>query len=182
MTAPISIGEAAEGYLAALVFGDSRSLVQVLDANAVIENPHADCVTEACPVQHRPAPEALFPVTPRLTFRSGVQKRIDYTGYVRRYLGQSAMRNYRKFIAETSEVGPLNFAHARSGDAMMIHGDIGDEETFDDIMVEFAERYADRTEGPHAVTRGDRSRSRHLSPWREDAEMGRRRISTCLWS
>ena len=44
----------------------------------------------------------------------------------------------------------LAFAHARSGDAMMIRGYIGDDETFDDVMVEFAERYADRTEKDHA--------------------------------
>ena len=44
----------------------------------------------------------------------------------------------------------LAFAHARSGDAMLIHGYIGDDETFDDVMVEFADRYADCTEGDHA--------------------------------
>ena len=40
----------------------------------------------------------------------------------------------------------LAYAHARSGDAMMIRGHIGDEESFDDVMVEFADRYANRTE------------------------------------
>jgi len=44
----------------------------------------------------------------------------------------------------------LAFAHARSGDAMMIRGYIGDDATFDDIMVEFADRYADLTEKDHA--------------------------------
>jgi uncharacterized protein (DUF2252 family) len=44
----------------------------------------------------------------------------------------------------------LAFAHARSGDAMMIRGYIGDDETFDDVMVEFATRYADQTEQDHA--------------------------------
>jgi uncharacterized protein (DUF2252 family) len=44
----------------------------------------------------------------------------------------------------------LAFAHARSGDAMMIRGYIGDDETFDDVMVEFADRYADRTERDYA--------------------------------
>jgi len=44
----------------------------------------------------------------------------------------------------------LAFAHARSGDAMMIRGYIGDEETFDNIMVEYAESYADLTERDHA--------------------------------
>jgi uncharacterized protein (DUF2252 family) len=45
----------------------------------------------------------------------------------------------------------LAFAHARSGDAMMIRGYIGDDEAFDDVMVEFADRYADRTERDHTV-------------------------------
>jgi len=44
----------------------------------------------------------------------------------------------------------LAFAHARSGDAMMVRGYIGDDETFDDVMVQFADRYADRTERDHA--------------------------------
>jgi uncharacterized protein (DUF2252 family) len=44
----------------------------------------------------------------------------------------------------------LAFAHARSGDAMTIHGYIDDKD-FDDVMVEFAERYADRTEADHAL-------------------------------
>ena len=43
----------------------------------------------------------------------------------------------------------LAFAHARSGDSMMIHGYI-DDENFDDIMIEFARRYADCTEKDHA--------------------------------
>jgi len=33
---------------------------------------------------------------------------------------------------------------------MMVHGYIGDDEGFDDVMVEFATRYADRTEKDHA--------------------------------
>jgi len=45
----------------------------------------------------------------------------------------------------------LAFAHARSGDPMMIRGYIGDEDDFDDIMVAFAERYADLTEKDHAL-------------------------------
>jgi uncharacterized protein (DUF2252 family) len=44
----------------------------------------------------------------------------------------------------------LAYAHARSGDAMMIRGYIGNDETFDKIIVEFAERYADRTEKDQA--------------------------------
>jgi hypothetical protein len=43
----------------------------------------------------------------------------------------------------------LACAHARSGDAMMIRGYIGDDKAFDDIMVEYAERYADVTERDH---------------------------------
>ncbi len=44
----------------------------------------------------------------------------------------------------------LAFAHARSGGPMMIRGYIGKEETFDEVMVEFATRYADQTEQDHA--------------------------------
>ncbi|UCB54131.1 MAG: DUF2252 domain-containing protein [Thiotrichales bacterium] len=40
----------------------------------------------------------------------------------------------------------LAFAHSRSGDAMMTRGYIGEDDAFDDIMVEFADRYADVTE------------------------------------
>jgi len=45
----------------------------------------------------------------------------------------------------------LAYAHARSGEAMMIRGYIGEDHTFDDIIAEFAERYADRTEHDHAL-------------------------------
>ena len=44
----------------------------------------------------------------------------------------------------------LAFAHARSGDAMMIRGYIGEDKTFDKVMVDYAERYADVTERDHA--------------------------------
>lgn len=44
----------------------------------------------------------------------------------------------------------LAFAHARSGDAMMIRGYIGDDETFEDVMVAFADRYANLTERDYA--------------------------------
>ncbi len=46
----------------------------------------------------------------------------------------------------------LAFAHARSGDAMMIRGYI-DDEGFDDVMVEFADRYSDLTERDHTQLR-----------------------------
>ncbi len=44
----------------------------------------------------------------------------------------------------------LAFAHARSGDPMTIRGYIGDDDTFDKVIVEYAERYADCTERDHA--------------------------------
>ena len=44
----------------------------------------------------------------------------------------------------------LAFAHARSGDAMMIRGYLGEDETFDDLLVEYADRYADCTSADHA--------------------------------
>ena len=45
----------------------------------------------------------------------------------------------------------LAFAHARSGDAMMIRGYIGEDEEFEDVIVKFAERYADRTKQDHTL-------------------------------
>jgi len=42
-------------------------------------------------------------------------------------------------------------AHARSGDRIAIAAYLGDDETFDRALVEFAERYADRTESDHAA-------------------------------
>lgn len=44
----------------------------------------------------------------------------------------------------------LALAHARSGDAMTIRGYIGEDKTFDDVMVEHADRYADVTGRDHA--------------------------------
>jgi uncharacterized protein (DUF2252 family) len=43
----------------------------------------------------------------------------------------------------------LAYSHARSGDAMMIRGYIGEDEAFEDVMVEYADRYADCTERDH---------------------------------
>jgi uncharacterized protein (DUF2252 family) len=44
----------------------------------------------------------------------------------------------------------LAFSHARSGDAMMIRGYIGEDETFDDHLVRYADSYADCTWADHA--------------------------------
>jgi len=59
-------------------------------------------------------------------------------------LGPKRLEAYASICGKT-----LAFAHARSGDGMMIHGYI-DDESFDDIMVKFAKRYADCTESDHA--------------------------------
>ncbi len=48
----------------------------------------------------------------------------------------------------------LAFAHARSGDAMTIRGYIGEDDAFENVMVEYAERYADLTERDHARLTG----------------------------
>ena len=56
-------------------------------------------------------------------------------------LGPERLAAYAGLCGKT-----LAFAHARSGDAMMIRGYIGDDKTFDDVMVEYADRYADITE------------------------------------
>lgn len=44
----------------------------------------------------------------------------------------------------------LAYAHARSGDPMMIRGYLGDDASFDDHLVEYADRYADCTWADHA--------------------------------
>jgi uncharacterized protein (DUF2252 family) len=42
-------------------------------------------------------------------------------------------------------------AHARTGDRIAISGYLGEEDAFDQAVVEFGERYADRTERDHAL-------------------------------
>jgi len=48
----------------------------------------------------------------------------------------------------------LAFAHARSGDAMTIRGYIGEDDAFENAMVEYAEGYADLMERDHARLTG----------------------------
>jgi len=60
-------------------------------------------------------------------------------------LGPERLKAYAGLCGKT-----LAFAHARSGDAMMLHGYIGEDKTFDKVMAEYAERYADVTERDHA--------------------------------
>jgi hypothetical protein len=43
----------------------------------------------------------------------------------------------------------LAIAHARSGDASMIAGYVGEDETFDHAVAVFADQYADLTELDH---------------------------------
>ncbi len=56
-------------------------------------------------------------------------------------LGPDRLAAYASLCGKT-----LAYAHARSGDAMTIRGYIGEDKAFDDIMVEYADRYADITE------------------------------------
>ena len=63
-------------------------------------------------------------------------------------LGPKRLAAYAGLCGKT-----LAFAHARSGDAMMIRGYIGDDNTFDDVLVEYADRYADITERDYAQLR-----------------------------
>lgn len=60
-------------------------------------------------------------------------------------LGPSRLAAFAGLCGKT-----LAYAHARSGDAMMIRGYIGEDATFDDLLVEYADRYADCTEADHA--------------------------------
>ncbi len=77
-----------------------------------------------------------------------------------------------KASAEVEEMGPggmrryaalcgiaLALAHARSGDAAMIDGYLGDDETLDQAVADFSESYADITQSDHtklteAITEG----------------------------
>jgi uncharacterized protein (DUF2252 family) len=45
----------------------------------------------------------------------------------------------------------LALAHARSGDAALISGYVGDDATFDDVVATFADGYADITEADHGM-------------------------------
>ena len=60
-------------------------------------------------------------------------------------LGPKRLTAYAGLCGKT-----LAFAHARSGDAMTIRGYIGDDKSFDDVMVAYADRYADITAQDHA--------------------------------
>ncbi|MFW2335581.1 DUF2252 domain-containing protein [Ilumatobacter sp.] len=59
-------------------------------------------------------------------------------------MGGGRLRRYAELCG-----GALAIAHARSGDAAMIAGYVGDDETFDHAVAEFAEQYADLTEHDH---------------------------------
>ena len=60
-------------------------------------------------------------------------------------LGSKRLAAYAGLCGKT-----LAFAHARSGDAMTIRGYIGEDKIFYNVMVEYADRYADITERDHA--------------------------------
>jgi len=82
------------------------------------------------------------------------QKRDFYVRQLRDWKGSAVveemdpagMRAYGALCGWT-----LARAHARSGDRIAIAAYLGDDETFDRALVEFAERYADRTESDHAA-------------------------------
>jgi len=60
-------------------------------------------------------------------------------------LGPRRLAAYANLCGKT-----LAFAHARSGDAMAIRGYIGENRSFDDVMVQFADLYAEITKRDHA--------------------------------
>jgi hypothetical protein len=59
-------------------------------------------------------------------------------------MGGGRLRRYAELCG-----GALAIAHARSGDAAMIAGYLGDDQTFDRAVADFAEQYADLTERDH---------------------------------
>ena len=58
-------------------------------------------------------------------------------------------RRLQRYAATCGSV--LAIAHARSGDAAMIAGYLGDDDTFDHAVAQFAHAYADLTEADHAA-------------------------------
>jgi len=60
-------------------------------------------------------------------------------------LGPKRLAAYAGLCGKT-----LAFAHARSGDAMMIRGYIGNDTSFDEVMVAYGEQYANVTVKDHA--------------------------------
>ena len=66
-------------------------------------------------------------------------------------LGPKRLAAYAGLCGKT-----LAFAHARSGDAMMIRGYIGNDKSFDDVMVAYA---SDTPRSLHGITRGSAKRS-----------------------
>jgi hypothetical protein len=60
-------------------------------------------------------------------------------------LGPKRLAAYAGLCGKT-----LAFAHARSGDAMTIRGYIGEDKSFDEVMVAYAEGYAGITARDHA--------------------------------
>jgi len=60
-------------------------------------------------------------------------------------MGPKRLRRYGRFCGLV-----LARAHARSGDAAVISGYLGDDDAFDRAMVAFAQAYADRTHEDHA--------------------------------
>jgi uncharacterized protein (DUF2252 family) len=59
-------------------------------------------------------------------------------------MGSKPLRRYARLCG-----GVLALSHARSGDASMIAGYVGEDETFDRAIAEFADGYADLTELDH---------------------------------
>ena len=61
-------------------------------------------------------------------------------------MGPKRLKNYARRCGEA-----LALAHARTGDAVAISGYLGDDETMDHALVDFAERYADLNERDHGA-------------------------------
>ena len=59
-------------------------------------------------------------------------------------MGGKRLRHYAALCGSA-----LALAHARSGDASMIAGYLGEDETFDEAVAEFSHGYADLTEQDH---------------------------------
>lgn len=61
-------------------------------------------------------------------------------------MGPKRLRNYARHCGAT-----LALAHARTGDGAAIHGYLGDDDTVDHVLAEFARHYADLNEVDHVA-------------------------------
>ena len=139
--------------------GDEPLFLQIKEAGASVLETHLE-PTSYDQAGHRvvagqritqAAPDALLGWA---RYQSGDEPTIDF--YVRQMwdgklsaeVETMAPDHFTHYV--TTCASALALAHARSGDASMINGYLGDDDTFDRAITKFAEAYADRTDQDYA--------------------------------